>query len=157
MEKPQPTKLFYVPNVMYSITINPSDKYQFLGKPERLIKFMNFMNENVISWNQIGINYELYFELSEPRNTTGVGSRLHMHGTIEFRTNKAVRSFLLNEMYKITRYAVFDIDTIDDPLYWKAYCTKQQSIIHCEPLRGATRRKAPAGKQPGNSTPAQGE
>lgn len=129
--------LFYKKGT-YAITINPTDKYQYYGKHDRLEKFKTFINEQLVHYPQYGIHYKLWIELSEPKNKTVNGPRLHLHGIITFHSKKSVKHFLLNEIYKITRYAVYDIDTIENMETWITYCTKQQHIIDEPPITNTT-------------------
>jgi len=128
------THPFFMKHKDYSITINPSDKYQYYGKITRLQLFKSFMHEQILHWKSRGITYTLWIEVSEPLNKTVNGPRLHLHGIIRFHSGKAVLNFLIGEIYKITRYAVYDIDTIDDMEKWIGYCMKQQHIIKITPL-----------------------
>lgn len=121
-------KVYYKKNIPYSITLNPIDKYQFMGKIERLKRFRNLVYEQFVSnWCE----YELYIEISEPRGfkTQGYsGPRLHIHGTIIFRKNKEILDFLLDKYYRLLRWTSVDIDTISDKTKWKEYCIKQNII-----------------------------
>ncbi len=117
---------FYKVNTWYSFTLNPSDKFQFYGKMDRLKRFRNFFYELFLS---IKFTYEVFIEISEPRGMqrdTYKGPRLHMHGKVRFETSKQLGTFLLIDFYKFTRVALVDIDTISDPLVWYQYCTKQR-------------------------------
>lgn len=132
---------FYQKHTWYTITINPSDDYQYFGKPDRMTKFKNFMYEQFLSWPQFGIHYYFNYELSEP-TTNALKSqgipRLHLHGIIKFNSNKSIKHFLLNELYKISKYSIYEIDTIKDPQLWCNYCQKQQTVINETPLSNFT-------------------
>lgn len=125
-----PNDNFYKINTNYSVTLNPVDKYQFFGRIDRYQKFHTFMYDNFLSF--VG-KYELFIEISEPRGMKiqGYGGpRLHLHGTISFKSKKQIKWFLLYGYYKILRYSSFDIDTIDDLTKWRIYCTKQTILKH---------------------------
>lgn len=138
----QPVNLLEV-NTPYSITLNPNDSHQYAGKQDRMEKFRNNYYGITVKWAQLGINYVLYTELSEPKNSNGtIGPRLHLHGIIKFKTNEAIKRFLLFEYYELTRCGIVDIDTIDDMDYWQKYIQKQQHIINETPLTNLTKSKA---------------
>ena len=63
-------KQAYFKKGTYALSINPSDKYQFFGKPKRLIHFQNFMVDKLIHYSQINISIKLFYELSEPLKVT---------------------------------------------------------------------------------------
>lgn len=127
---------FYKPHVWYEITINPDDKHQCFGKPDRIESFRNFMYEQFISWPQIGVHYYFTIELSEPRHNKEYGGipRLHLHGVFKCNSRKSVKHFLLHEVYKLTRYSIYEIDTMTDSDVWRKYIHKQQDIINISPL-----------------------
>lgn len=127
-------KVFFKKNNNYSITICPKDKYQYYSKQNRLSKFNNLINELVISYHTNNIDYLLYTELSEPRSKSVNGPRLHIHGTLRFRTNRSIKWFLLYGYYNLTRIGIIDFDTIADTLAWLQYCKKQQHIIKTYPI-----------------------
>ncbi len=109
----------------YSITLNPIDKYQYFNSPNRFKRFKSFIYEQLLTFPA---KYELFIEISEPHgmHTQGYsGPRLHLHGKIQFNTNKDRYMFLSNGYYKLLRFCSVDIDTIDDLRKWYKYCTKQ--------------------------------
>lgn len=116
----------------YAVTINPSDKHQYFGKNDRLKLFRNFLHEQLLQLSQWKIGYALCLELSEPKSNSQCsknGPRLHVHGIIRFTSTLSIKNFLLMGVYNITRYANYDIDTIDDMQIWYDYCHKQQHIM----------------------------
>lgn len=124
----EPKDIYYKPNTKYSITINPSDKFQYAGREDRLMKVRAVLESQMIF---IKSDYLFYIELSEPRhfNQDKIGSRVHFHGTISFPTKQATVDFLVSGLYRLSRFADIDIDTIEDQTYWDAYCTKQQHLF----------------------------
>ncbi len=128
-------KTFYRLHTKYAVTITPSDTYQFNKKVDRLTKFINIMNEKFIHYPSIGIHYKFYIELSEPGEVyESKGPRLHLHGWVEFKSHRAIKQWLLYEIYNISVYAHFKIGPITDMTIWDKYCTKQQHIIKESPL-----------------------
>ena len=125
---------FFKTGTLYSITINPVDRFQFFGNPLRLQKFRSHVYEAFLP---LECKYRLFIELSEPNGfkTSGYkGPRLHCHGIINFPKKKHLLSFLMDYYYRILRTMSVDIDTISDKEYWLNYCTKQNlienNIIH---------------------------
>ncbi len=125
------SKNFYLAT-RYAITINLNDKWQFFGSCGRLDRAKAFLSEQLIHLTNNDTHYELYCELSEPRDNTisKNGPRVHFHGVIYFENVRAVRHFLLYEWYSLSRYSKFKIDSIDNIEIWESYCQKQQNIIH---------------------------
>lgn len=121
----------------YSITINPSDKYQYFGKSDRMQQFRNHVHTGLLFLKAMHIDYHLYTELSEPKDNTKWsknGPRLHCHGIIRFRSTLSIKNFLLMGIYNLTRWCIYDIDTIKDINIWEQYCLKQQHIIKEKPF-----------------------
>lgn len=119
---------YYVKDKLYSITLNPTDKYQYFGKIGRFKLFRSFIFQEIQHWSQMGIDYELYIEISEPRGMKVPpyrGPRLHLHGYINFKTISSIGYFLSLGYYKLLKFTSVDIDTIADPKAWLSYCKKQ--------------------------------
>ncbi len=119
---------FYKTRTNYSLTLNPIDKHQFFGKPDRLRKFRSFVYENLLCFK---CKYHLEIELSEPRGFQlkgYAGPRLHLHGWFSFATKRELAEFLMTGYYNLTRWTSVDIDTINDLPKWKGYCSKQKLI-----------------------------
>ncbi len=126
-----PQENYFQTNIKYSITLNPIDKYQFFGRPNRFARFRNFIYENLFILKEI--EYEFFIELSEPKgfHTQGYsGPRLHLHGTILFPRKQSLTKFLLHHYYALLRFTSVDIDTITDTAVWYSYCTKQKLIAN---------------------------
>lgn len=128
------TAVKYQKGVPYSITINPHDNYQFLkeqsGK-DRLMKFINYMNEVLMPLTKMRIEYYFCIELSEPfkiRHRSS-GSRLHLHGIIRFNSSYSVFQFLSHFSSKLAEVGDTDIDTIGDLDEWDLYIHKQNHIF----------------------------
>ncbi len=122
---------FYQLNTLYSITINPCDKYQFFRRKERLALFRNKLYEMFVSrW----CDYDLYIELSEPRDTLihkYQGARLHIHGYIGFTHKDQLLHFLLYEMGRLCQLGSINIDTVSNVTTWTTYCHKQELFSKC--------------------------
>lgn len=116
----------------YSVTVNPDDKHQFFGKVDRLQKFREHMHNGLLFLKAMHIDYHFILECSEPKSNekwSKLGPRLHCHGIIRFRSTLSIKNFLMVGMYNLTRWCMYDIDTIGDINDWKAYCTKQCHIM----------------------------
>ncbi len=118
--------VFFQTNTKYSITLNPVDKHQYFGKPNRYRLFKNFMYEQLL---QLDCEYQMFIEISEPTgfHTKGYsGPRLHLHGYILFPKKISLINFLLHHYYSLLRFTSLDIDTCGDEVTWFSYCTKQK-------------------------------
>lgn len=107
-------------NVPYTFTVSPSDDYQYFNEDDREDKFYKLWKMYFRKW--IDINVYLHPELS-PRG------RLHFHGTILFKTEKAIKKFYLFYVSDILRKSQIEIDTITDPDKWSLYCAKQSKYF----------------------------
>lgn len=100
-------------DTVYSITINPSDKYQFWNNPKRLLRF----HAKAIEMLPLDfIEGHLFLEISP-------NGRLHYHGYIRILDPL---NFLLLHVKRLEEYSHYEIDTIQDISDWLAYCMKQQ-------------------------------
>lgn len=119
---------FYKINTIYSVTLNPTDKYQFFGNELRFRKFRNFVYEHTIG---LHCDFNLIIEISEPHEfkiAQYKGPRLHLHGTLYFANTKCLGKFLMHDYYKLLRWTSVDIDTIDNLDTWHDYMMKQHLI-----------------------------
>lgn len=129
-------KIFYEKG-LYSVTVNPDDKHQYFGKPNRLELFRNFINEAFLAWPEYGITYYFTIELSEPKDNTKYGEhgpRLHLHGIVKLCSKNAVKKLLMDELYKLTKFSKYQFDTITHPTVWVTYMNKQQHILQTNPI-----------------------
>ncbi len=114
--------------VPYQLNLNPPDRYQYLGKANRLYLFRNFVYTQFLSfiWD-----YTMFIEISEPQTMKqgDAGPRLHLHGIIEFGDADEIKQFLLHDYYKLTRWTRIHIDTIADLSHWIDYCSKQWDLF----------------------------
>lgn len=137
-------KPFYETNKKYSITLNPQDKYQFFGKPDRFRRFRNHVYENLLHLDANEVDYELIIEISEPHEFKTVpyqGPRLHMHGVILFKNISSLGYFLTTGYTKIIKWSSIDIDTIGDMDKWISYC-KKQHIFKNNRLSNSTKEES---------------
>lgn len=136
MTSTQNDSIFYKKGTKYECTISPSDKYQFFGQHDRLLKFLTFIQSRLsVSFTDWDASFTFFLELSEPTalnkddpKKCSSGSRLHIHGYFEFPTSLSVGQFLLNGQYWLTRYSDVQINAYRAD-YWPKYCRKQQHII----------------------------
>ena len=121
-------KTQYLVNTPYALTLSPCDKYQFAGRIDRYAKFRNFWYEQFLS---LQMKYEMFIEISEPLNQTmlkkgSLGPRLHLHGVIEFHSNRDIGTFLLSTIHKWLKLSNVYVHTIDDLDVWSSYYNKQK-------------------------------
>ena len=113
----------------YEITINPSDKNQFFGSyGKRLQQFYTTVHPKIIkALNYYQYKYDLVLELSDPHinvNRDSSQPRLHFHGVIEFQTQEQVGYFLLESLYKLSRWSNVTVNEYRGE-EWNKYITKQ--------------------------------
>lgn len=121
----------------YEITITPADNYQHYGsyKGGRLRKFVTGIQSQLQQiLDPYDIKYYLQIELSEPHiniNNNGKFPRLHYHGLIIFKTQLQAGIFLLESIYRLSRFSNITINKHDDDReeYWAKYMNKQNEIM----------------------------
>lgn len=121
----------------YAITIKPDDKHQYFGKVDRLQKFRSHVHEAFLFLTGYHIDYTFNIELSEPKTNekwSKNGPRLHLHGIIRFKSTLSIKNFLLHGIYNLTRWCLYDLDTIGHMDIWYNYCHKQEHIMNTEPI-----------------------
>jgi len=121
-------KVSYELNTKYAFTLSPSDKFQCINKLHRFDSFRSLVYELFLCEK---FTYELFIEISEPLNQKQLpqgtlGPRLHLHGTIEFKTKSQLGNFLLKSVYKFLRVGNVYIHTMDDTNKWPEYYNKQK-------------------------------
>jgi len=132
--------LYYKINTWYAITINPEDTYQFIGKPDRLNKCVDHMNEVLLTaLNIYGITYVIHIDISEPREVKykGPGARIHFHGRIMFNNNDQLVKFLLYGQCAIAQCGQTLYKEIDNYDKWEVYCKKYDHIHGKTPIKSA--------------------
>jgi hypothetical protein len=133
-------KLFYGIG-KYAVTINPENSKQYANSPDRYQKVINFLHEKLMALKEFNIDYVMYLEISEGSSKSSdkfyIGdtvTRIHGHGTIEFKYNKSIRWFLLYGIKILSKDCSVLISPLIDEESWTKYCQKQQHIIHDTPL-----------------------
>lgn len=126
MRKPKLQPTFYEKQKWYSLTIKPIDKHQYIHKEDRLSRFVQFVNEQLLCWDTYKFKYRLYVDISEPKqvNHLSVGPRLHLHGIILFPCTKSVLNWSLYAQTRLGQWSSIDIDTVKDMEHWIGYCSK---------------------------------
>lgn len=119
-------KCYYKLDTIYTLSLNPSEHHQFLGKPNRLRLFHAHMRE---VYSALTCEYETYIEVSEPygKQQHGyLGPLLHTHGVIRFKTHTQLLTFMLLSYHHLCKYGRIEIGKSTDE--WSHYCTKQHII-----------------------------
>lgn len=108
-------------DIMYAITINPNDDFQFWTDPEseRIKKATNHL-KYVIKHNP---NYDFHLVIDVSR----IG-RIHWHGTIRFKHLNHVRMFYTEFLHDFLSKHHLDMDTIKDPVVWNSYMYKTSHL-----------------------------
>lgn len=148
------TDVFFKKDSYYSVTINPEDKFQYMGTPDRFKRFRSLMYELFLSLSAQHIRYKFNIELSEPKNNKhGSGPRYHVHGWILFRSTHSIFQFLDNTYYRWTRLGHVDIDSINDLSKWEKYMSKQAHIFRISPILSSAHDKLFIKEGVGDSSP----
>lgn len=100
----------------YSITMNP--KEQYFGKWSRVTKCKSDLCKLFSPFSCCSA--EVYMEVSS-------GGRIHFHGVIKI---KEIMEFYLFALPELQEYGTLEIDKINNPEIWEAYCTKQCHLWH---------------------------
>lgn len=128
-QKKEPTSIDekmakYHNGVKYSLTINPDDTLQFKNGQGRMAHVRVCVMEMLSEYVHYMSDIDLRIDISYPSAIrAGSYPRVHFHGTVIFRD---ILSFLLS-IDPHLRSSV-EIDTIDDPSYWKQYCRKLEKV-----------------------------
>lgn len=110
----------YHNGVKYSLTINPDDTLQFKPGHGRLAHVRMCVMEMLSEYVHYMSEIDLRIDISYPNSIrAGTYPRVHFHGTVIFSD---VLSFLLS-LDPHLRSSI-EVDTIDDPAYWKQYSRK---------------------------------
>lgn len=114
----------------YALTIQPSDKLQYAGlaPSTRVIKFRQYFYSILQAFC---MPYYFVIELSEPYGSLQqghIGSRIHLHGIIKFKSDNQIKNFLLSHQYTILRQSRLEISKINDKKSWYKYIHKQNLI-----------------------------
>jgi len=124
------SKFMYELGRWYSVTINPNDKLQHFDDPKRDTKEINRLNELLLAYTRMEIQYYFRMEFSMPIRPRYEckGSRIHWHGYMRFNSWAGLRQWLLIHNYRLLLHCMVEIDTIKDFDIWKAYCNKQSGL-----------------------------
>lgn len=118
----------------YEVTINPNDKYQYFGKGDsRLSVWVREVDER-IQEDLRDQDYVLYTDMSFPHINVNAKKdnlpRLHLHGTITFKTKTLMAKFWLTQMYNLSRWANVTVNVMrEDAKEWDTYCKKSMPIL----------------------------
>lgn len=126
---------FYKTNTFYSITINPDNNHQGnlkQGAHGRMVQVKTLLWDVFNKYPEI--YHILHLDISEPTSIRPSYPRIHFHGVILFRTNIAIRLWLVEVLYKLKNWCNIDIDTISDIKIWESYCKKYDHITNIPPL-----------------------
>lgn len=112
-------------DVKYTFTINPNDDFQYWKENEKERIRMSIKHANYVLSKMSCARCWLKMDISR------VG-RIHWHGTIEFKTFKNLRRFLLEHIHDLTLKHTIEIDTITDEKTWNDYCNKLNHLVDYE-------------------------
>ena len=136
-ERTKQTHKLYRTGDILSITVSPSDLFQFAvrdndRKTEKRMQSYTARSEQFIAyWKSIFrgwiytnliSEYEMYMEISKK-------GRLHWHGIIVIKKPHEFAHTMYYYNYFSPTEAFIDVDTIDDLKLWTEYCTKDYDIM----------------------------
>lgn len=113
---------------LFTFTFNPCNRYQFLGKPGRTVKCIEFMAQIIKTHLEYWCHVEyLYPEYSFNHQSSCMsdGPRLHWHGAIRFTD---IFYFLELGYFSLMPLGKFEITQIKDE-GWLEYCTKNKDLM----------------------------
>lgn len=125
---------YYDKTSNYAITIQPSDKLQFLQKVlsvnKRITSFRQYYRQ---VFEDDFSNYYFQIEISEPRGNLQkhIGGRLHLHGILMFESKSHIVDYLLKGLRQLlvdSRVTISKIDTIESFNNWWKYIHKQRLL-----------------------------
>lgn len=124
------SKFTYTKHTIYEITINPDDKHQFVNKRDtRVHNVQQFLRE--LLEGQEDTVFHLFPEVSMPQygnQSKNRYARVHFHGIILFKTDMAIRKFLLDCWHRLTSCTSIQLNTFR-PDHWTEYCRKQKHLF----------------------------
>jgi len=129
----KPAECFYLVDTVYSITINPENRYQYFLKPDRIKLCKKTVESLLYSGSGVlhNITYTLHMEISEPRGALKNGydgARLHFHGIVSFPHKSDILYFLMVVQRMLCKIGNIKIDTCPDIEVWHKYCAKQKLL-----------------------------
>ncbi len=125
-EIPQP---FYEIDTIYEITINPDDVHQKLNSEFRFRDVYSMFSKIFTNMCNQDMELVIYPEISEPTHIIdGKYPRIHFHGTIVFKKQHGLASFLIKYSFLLSKTASVQINTFR-PEYWLQYCKKQKHLM----------------------------
>jgi len=105
---------------VYSLTINPSDHYQFWHNKTRLDVFKQWFRVFLLRLRPAEVKG--YIELSQL-------GRLHFHGTIIFSSYATVNKFYIDNIRQLVEHTIYEMDTTTNDNEWLTYCTKGKNVL----------------------------
>lgn len=105
------------------LSINPSDKHQYINSPVRL-KHVHIAVQQLM--NKLPYGYELYPEISRPKEGKLYDSnfcRVHFHGYIIFQTPGDIERFFIEHAHILSRQTSICIKLEHDEK-WETYIQK---------------------------------
>lgn len=112
-------------NTLYSFTLNPDDKHQYYGEPERLYKCMVFVKKLL---DKQSFEYHVWPEISTPKNSLKT-PRVHFHGFIKFINSMQIAKWYNQIHNQLAKVSYFDIDLANDPEIYHQYSQKNFKLM----------------------------
>lgn len=111
---------------VYTFTIAPDDKHQYLRRPCRLRLVVDDVRDLLYTYLGSSYKYEVRPEISFPAVTQqGSGGRVHFHGIIYLSPEDKCRLYT-DVLPYLSLWTRIEIDTIEDLEVWKNYIKKEE-------------------------------
>lgn len=101
----------------YTLTLNPDDSHQFMGKIDRFRKCI----KKVLT--KLSFIHHAHYTLTPEISKKG---RIHFHGKL---TVLHPVDFQLYDVISMMKWSIFEIDDLTHPTVWEAYVKKDLKLI----------------------------
>lgn len=116
-------------NTLYSLTLNPADSHQGIGKATYKERLARVRQQHAKLFEHCGLEQTYYYfreEISIPENNNM--PRYHLHGFIYFETEESILYYLLELMKKLSFTHSYSFKKVDNFQKWWDYCNKQNLL-----------------------------
>lgn len=120
--------------LLRTITLNLSDKYQFIDDPCRIVKVSQYYQSLLLKYVMPYAKYDVFLEYSIPENWGEFHgknkiSRLHIHGILLFKSIKDKMAFYIESAHNLYRDGVGEMDAVNNISKWLTYITKENKLV----------------------------
>lgn len=134
MSNTQKDKFQFKSKTIYEVTIACDNQHQGLNHdlsfPDRKLRYTQWRKQIWLTITQSLNNISHYYlipEVSHPQSNHKSFPRLHLHGIIRFKSNKAIMDFLLEKYIKLSQIGILQFNEFR-PDHWLKYMFKDRLI-----------------------------